>query len=155
MIREPRHGQRRSLAFYNLHTEESVDAVYFAGNTYQLDALQEFNRVLRDQRTGDVYPIDPRLFNLLYRLNLRLGTRKPFHVISGYRSPLTNASLAARGEGVAKHSLHMVGQAIDIRVPGIALADVHDAALRLRGGGVGYYRDSDFVHMDVGRVRRW
>jgi uncharacterized protein YcbK (DUF882 family) len=150
-----RKDPRRSLACYNLHTGESVDAVYYAGNTYQLDALQDFNRVLRDFRTGDVHTIDPRLFNLLYRLNQRLGTREPFHIISGYRSPQTNASLAAQSDGVAKHSLHMDGEAIDIRIPGIALADVHRAALDLRGGGVGYYRSSDFVHVDVGRVRHW
>lgn len=99
--------------------------------------------------------IERRLLDLLHRLHATLDTSEPFHVISGYRSPDTNAMLLARGGGVARHSLHMDGQAIDLRVPGRALSKIRGAALALRGGGVGYYPGSDFVHVDVGRVRWW
>lgn len=155
LIETVRAEQRRKLGFVNTHTDESIEAVYYAGNSYQLDALTEFNHVLRDHRTGDVFPIDPRLFNLLYQLKLSLNTREPFHVISGYRSPKTNAALAKASDGVSKHSLHMDGQAIDIRLPGVPLRQVHDAAVELRAGGVGFYAASDFVHVDIGRVRYW
>jgi len=151
----PRSDDRRRLAFHNLHTGESLDTVYWADGAYVPEALKRIDTALRDFRTGDVHPIDRRLLDLLVRLRQKLGTTEPVHVISGYRSPRTNAMLHAQSEGVASHSLHMEGMAIDLRVPGRALRDVRAAALDLGGGGVGYYAASDFVHVDVGRVRRW
>ncbi|MGA7802111.1 MAG: YcbK family protein [Gammaproteobacteria bacterium] len=148
-------AHERALAFYNLHTGERLKATYFADNEYQLSSLQEINHLLRDFRTGQVHPIDERLLDLLYVLRHRLDSHRPVHVISGFRSPKTNAMLRARSHEVAKHSLHMDGMAIDIRVPGRSLNTLHRAALALRGGGVGYYPHSDFVHVDVGRVRHW
>lgn len=145
----------RKLAFYNIHTGEKLNAVYWADGAYQADGLTGIYKLLRDYRSGDVSPINTGLLNLLHTLSASLDTNEPFHVISGYRSPATNAMLAEKGDGVAKHSLHMEGLAIDIRVPGRELADVRRAALALAGGGVGYYPTSDFVHVDVGRVRQW
>ena len=146
---------RRSLAFHNLHTGENLDLVYWSDGSYQPDALRQIDHVLRDFRTGDVHPIDPRLLDLLARVNGQLDSTGPFQVISGYRSPATNAMLRRDSEGVAKSSLHMQGQAIDVRVPDRALANLRRIAMNLRGGGVGYYPQSDFVHIDVGRVRYW
>jgi len=147
----------RSLAFDNIHTGEKLSVDYWIEGAYQPQAMAEVNHVLRDFRTGDSHVIDPTLLDLLARLRGQLETTEPVSVISGYRSPVTNAML--RGEnvhsGVASKSLHMQGMAIDIRIAGRSLANVHDAALGLRGGGVGYYPTSDFVHVDVGRVRRW
>jgi uncharacterized protein YcbK (DUF882 family) len=144
------------LAFVNTHTGEKLDVVYREGEQYLTDAIAEIDRVLRDHRSGEVFPIDRALLDQLDRLGTLLGTgARPFHVISGYRSPATNAKLAARSGGVATRSLHMSGRAIDIRMPGVPLASVHRAALSMKAGGVGYYARSDFVHLDTGRVRAW
>jgi uncharacterized protein YcbK (DUF882 family) len=148
-------GPPRRLAFYNLHTGEKLAATYWADGSYVADELGAIDHLLRDFRTGDVHPIDPRLLDLLHALDARLGGNQPFHVISGYRSPASNAMLHAKSSGVATRSLHMDGKAVDIRVPGRRLADLRQAALALRAGGVGYYPKSDFVHVDTGRVRRW
>ena len=145
----------RALSFVHTHTGERARVVYFAGGDYLSDGLSELERVLRDHYSGERHPIDTRLLDLLHALAGRVGASQPFHVISGYRSPTTNATLAARSGGVARRSLHMAGQAIDVRLPGCALATLRDAALALSAGGVGYYATSDFVHVDVGRVRRW
>jgi uncharacterized protein YcbK (DUF882 family) len=145
----------RSLSFHNLHTGENVKVEYWVDGDYVDAALCAVNNVLRDFRTGDVHPIAPRLLDLLSHLNGRLETNAPFEVISGYRSPKTNAMLHEASSGVASNSLHMQGMAIDIRVPGRSLAALHATALALQAGGVGYYPTSDFVHVDVGRVRRW
>jgi uncharacterized protein YcbK (DUF882 family) len=147
-------GPRR-VALHNLHTGEALDAVYWDEGRYVPDALGAVNKVLRDYRTGDVHPIDERLLDLLHQVHGRLGAERPFQVISGYRSPHTNAMLHARSGQVAAHSLHMDGMAIDVRMEGVALDHLHKAALDLKAGGVGLYPTSDFVHMDVGRVRRW
>jgi uncharacterized protein YcbK (DUF882 family) len=144
-----------TLSFYNLHTGESLVATFRAGGRYVPDELAAIDRVLRDFRTGDVHPIDVRLLELLARVHRQLGSAKPFAVISGYRSPRTNAMLAAESGGVASHSLHMRGQAIDVRLADRPLAALQRAGLALRGGGVGFYPRSDFVHLDVGPVRRW
>jgi len=154
-IAVPRANDRRRLSFHNLHTGESLDAVYWVDGAYVRDALKRIDTVLRDFRTGDVHPIDPRLLDLLVRLRQKLGTNEPVHVISGYRSPRTNAMRRSHSEGVAGRSLHMEGMAIDIRVPGCKLDDVRTAALDLASGGVGYYPASDFVHVDIGRIRHW
>ncbi|RPH62304.1 MAG: DUF882 domain-containing protein [Burkholderiales bacterium] len=144
------------LAFVNTHTGEKLDVVYREGQRYLTDAIAEIDRVLRDHRSGEVYPIDRGLLDQLDRLGVLLGTgAKPVHVISGYRSPATNAKLAARSGGVATRSLHMSGRAIDIRMPGVSLATVHRAAMTMQAGGVGFYSRSDFVHLDTGRPRSW
>jgi uncharacterized protein YcbK (DUF882 family) len=144
-----------TLSFYNLHTGESLVATYRAGDRYVPEELAAIDRLLRDFRTGDVHPIDVRLLELLARVHARLGSARPFAVISGYRSPRTNAMLAAESGGVASHSLHMRGQAIDVRLADRPLDQLREAGLALRGGGVGFYPRSDFVHLDVGPVRRW
>lgn len=147
-------GTRR-LAFTNLHTGESLDCCYFEGEAYNPEELARIAKVLRDHRSGDMHPIDKRLLDTLHRLRGALDTNQPFHVISGYRSPVSNAKMAAASNGVAKKSLHMDGMAIDIRIPGVDLKHLHKAAKALQMGGVGYYGDSNFVHVDVGRVRYW
>jgi uncharacterized protein YcbK (DUF882 family) len=151
----PRLSMRRSLAFQNLHTGESLDLVYWAEGRYLADATQRIEYLLRDFRNNKVHPIDPRLLDLLTALRGRLNTDAAFQVISGYRSPETNAMLRRTTEGVAGNSLHLQGQAIDIRIPGRSLGAIHRTALALQMGGVGYYPRSDFVHVDVGRVRQW
>ncbi len=148
------HGER-VLTFENLHTGEKLKTTYWANGTYIKDNLADINHILRDFRTNDVMPIDPKLLNLLYALKLKVNSNKPFGIISGYRSPATNTMLNANSSGVASRSLHLEGKAIDIRVPGQNLAGLHQAALALRGGGVGYYPGSGFIHMDTGRVRFW
>ena len=145
----------RSLSFYNLHTSERLKTVYWASGEYLAPSLSDINRVMRDHRTGDMHDIDSRLLDLLCDLNLRLETTEPFHIISGYRSPATNAMLHANSNGVAEHSLHMDGKAVDIRIPGRNLSVLRNTALAMKIGGVGYYPSSDFVHVDVGRVRSW
>ena len=146
----------RLLSLDNLHTGEKLRAEYWADGAYQPDALQAIDKVLRDFRTGEIHPIAPKLLDLLSQLHLQMETAQPFQVISGYRSPATNAGLRQAGHsGVASQSLHMQGIAIDVRIPGKPLAGLHRAALALGGGGVGYYPSSNFVHVDIGRVRRW
>lgn len=148
-------GTARELAFRNLHTGETLRAAYWDGGQYQPDALAEINRILRDHRTGEVYPMERDLLNLLADLKRELGTKQPFEIISGYRSPKTNAKLAAASNGVAKRSLHMRGMAVDIRVPGVELPTLRDTAIAMKRGGVGYYAKSGFIHVDVGRFRTW
>jgi uncharacterized protein YcbK (DUF882 family) len=145
----------RSLDFYNTHTGETLKTVYWEKGRYIDESLNQVNYILRDFRVNEIKAIDPRLLDLLYSLNRRLYTREPFSIISGYRSPATNAMLAARSEGVARHSLHIDGKAIDIRVQGRSLRELWRAAIDQWSGGVGYYPRSDFVHVDVGRVRFW
>src|SRR5271170_4623746 len=146
------------LRFYHTHTGERLDVVYRRGDQYIPEALDELDHYLRDHRTGDVRHFDPRLFDLLYDLTASLGdSGGEIDVICGYRTPWSNEFLRTRNPhtGVAQHSLHMQAEAIDIRLRGIPTSDLRDAALSLRRGGVGYYRSSDFVHVDIGRVRHW
>ena len=146
----------RDLSFYNTHTAESAAVEYCQSGCLVPSSLDKINHILRDTRTGDVKDIDVQLLDLLHRLTRVLSTGEPLHVISGYRSPATNTYLRTHGSGgVASNSLHLVGKAIDIRVPGVRLRDLYRKALDLHGGGVGIYPDSDFVHIDVGRVRTW
>ncbi|MSO77143.1 MAG: DUF882 domain-containing protein [Alphaproteobacteria bacterium] len=147
--------QPRLLRFENLNTGETLQTIYRVKAGYVRAGLREINHHLRDHHVNEVYPIDPRLLDLLYALRLKLGAEKPFHIISGYRSPETNAMLAYQKDGVAANSLHMYGQAVDIRVPGRSLKLVRNAAVTLQAGGVGYYPRTNFVHVDVGRVRSW
>jgi uncharacterized protein YcbK (DUF882 family) len=148
-------GVARSLNFLHTHTTERLKIEYFSGGQYVPGALAELNHFLRDFRTGDVHTIDPGLLDLLHQLGDATGASRPFQVISGYRSPKTNAALRAHSEAVASGSLHMKGQAIDIRLADVPLPKLRAAALALRKGGVGYYPSSDFVHVDTGRVRTW
>lgn len=149
----------RALSFVHTHTAEKLAIEYCCDGKYEPKALAKLNHLLRDFRTGEIKPIDPKLFDLLHELASNLGTEEePFHIISGYRSPHTNAMLRARGganTGVASKSLHMVGKAIDIRVPAVKLKALREAAASLKRGGVGYYPASNFVHVDTGRVRYW
>jgi uncharacterized protein YcbK (DUF882 family) len=145
----------RVLGFSHLHTGERLAVEYFTGGRCLPDALRAIDHILRDFRTGEVHAIDEALLDLLYGLSDRTGSTRPFEVISGYRSPATNRMLRVRSEGVAAGSLHMKGQAIDIRLSDISLARLRDAAQTLRRGGVGYYPASAFVHVDTGRVRTW
>ena len=145
----------RRLSFHNLHTGENVDLPYWIQGDYVPESLAEINHVLRDFRNNQVAVIDTQLLDLLARVKAELGTAQPFQVISGYRSPATNQMLHDHSSGVAKHSLHMEGKAIDIRIPGVPLSDLRDAAMAQQSGGVGFYPRDRFVHIDTGRVRYW
>ncbi|HLX38861.1 MAG TPA: YcbK family protein [Candidatus Binataceae bacterium] len=145
----------RSLSFYNLHTGESLKTTYFANGEYIPGALREIDFILRDWRQHEVKAMDPALLDLLVGIHHRLGTSQPFQIISGYRTAKTNALLRASSEGVAAHSLHIDGKAIDICVEGRSLANVRRAAISMFGGGVGYYPRTGFVHVDTGRLRYW
>ncbi len=145
----------RKLSFYNIHTGENMKAVYCENGEYVPQALSDINHILRDFRTGAVKEIDTNLLDLLFSLQQKLESTEPIHVISGYRSLETNLRLSEASKGVAKHSLHIQGKAIDIRVPGYDLKTLQRVAIELGRGGVGYYPSSDFVHIDVGRIRYW
>jgi uncharacterized protein YcbK (DUF882 family) len=148
-------GEHQSLSFRHLHTGENLSVTYFENGRYSTAALAEIDNLLRDFRTGESIRMDVGLLDILYRLRTTLGSDQPYEIISGYRSPKTNASLAAKGRGVAKRSYHMKGMAIDVRLPGRRLRDLRRAALDLRRGGVGYYGRYQFIHLDTGRVRHW
>ena len=149
-------GQReKSLKLFNTHTGETFSDVFWADGQFLPDSLNGINYVLRDHRSDKVLPIDTDLLSLLEKVSVQVGQNHALHVISGYRSPESNQLLADRSGGVARHSLHLEGKAIDIRVPGRDLSSVRQIALGLRGGGVGFYPDSQFVHIDTGRVRSW
>ena len=148
----------RVLSFFNTHTGERLKTAYCCGGSYRPEALSEINHILRDFRANEIKPIDPKLLDLLHELGGTLETDQAIHIISGYRSPVTNAQLRERGgsnTGVASHSLHIDGKAIDIRIPGVRLENLRAAARSLKLGGVGYYPSSNFVHVDTGRVRFW
>ena len=147
--------EARRIVLKNLHTDEALDAVYWERGAYVPDALAEVNKVLRDYRTGEVHEIHPDLLDLVSDLHAKVGSWSPIQVISGYRSPQTNAMLHERSAEVAKHSLHMDGMAMDLHMQDIDLSYLHEAALDMSRGGVGYYPQSNFVHVDVGPVRRW
>jgi uncharacterized protein YcbK (DUF882 family) len=145
----------RALSFVNLHTGEELATTYWQAGRPVPSACREIDALLRDYRTGDIAPISTRLLDLLHAIRTRIGTDAPFEVVSGYRSPKTNARLATASRGVARKSLHMQGMAVDIRVPHCSLQRLRAVAADLKGGGVGYYPKSGFVHVDVGRVRYW
>jgi uncharacterized protein YcbK (DUF882 family) len=145
----------REISLLNLHTGEKLKAEYWHNGRYVPDALRSISVVLRDYRNNKVHPIDPRLLDLINTLHVQLGAVGAFNVISGYRSPETNAMMHEASAGVAAHSLHMEGMAIDIRLPGFRLSALKNAAMKLGAGGVGYYSTDDFVHVDVGPVRHW
>jgi len=146
----------RTLSFTHTHTGQSLNVTHAVGNRYLPEALTALNRLLRDHYSGTVGRMDPRLFDLLHRLRRTLGSDGPFEIISGYRCPQTNSMLRTKGGGgVAKKSLHMEGRAIDLRLSGVSLTDLRDAAVSARSGGVGFYPESKFVHVDTGPVRDW
>ncbi|WP_158784284.1 YcbK family protein [Pantoea sp. BAV 3049] len=145
----------RVLTLNNLNTGESLKTEFFNGKSYDKDELTRLNHFFRDYRANKIKSIDPHLFDQLYRLQALLDTRKPVQLISGYRSLATNNSMRKRSRGVAKHSYHTLGQAMDFHIEGISLSNVRKAALSMKAGGVGYYPSSDFVHIDTGPVRHW
>jgi uncharacterized protein YcbK (DUF882 family) len=145
----------RRLSFFNTHTAEQLESIYWEAGDYLPDELRRIDHILRDPLTGETKEMDVRLIDLLHRLRQALAASNAFHVICGYRSPQTNAALRLKDPGVAAHSLHMEGQAVDIRLPGVPLVSLRNAALALKAGGVGYYPQSDFIHVDVGPVRTW
>jgi uncharacterized protein YcbK (DUF882 family) len=147
--------EQRTLAFYHTHTGEREEVTYWWDGHYQNDGLKMLNHLLRDHRTGEQIDMDPSLLDLLYALQLKVGRAGEFEIISAYRSAKTNALLRSRSNGVAKKSLHMQGKAIDIRLCGCDLKLLHQSALALQAGGVGFYPKSNFLHLDTGRVRRW
>jgi uncharacterized protein YcbK (DUF882 family) len=145
----------RTLIVECLRSGERLTADYWVEGKYIEGEMARINKALRDVRTGEVHAIDPKLLDLVHRLGRDLDARSGIQVISGYRSPATNAMLHKKSSAVAEKSLHMKGQAMDLLVPGRRLEQVHNAALKLGLGGVGYYPKSNFVHVDTGRVRRW
>jgi uncharacterized protein YcbK (DUF882 family) len=147
--------QERTLRMYNTHTGESLRSVFWADGQFVPDAMNDINKLLRDHRNNKIAQIDPKLLFLLDQVSTQVGNGSVLHIISGYRSPESNQQLAETTNGVARHSMHLEGKAIDVRIPGRDLASLHKAALRAGGGGVGYYPESQFVHMDTGRLRSW
>jgi uncharacterized protein YcbK (DUF882 family) len=145
----------RRLSFYHTHTRESLEVTYAVGGEYIESALDEINDFLADFRTGDETVMDPQLLDVIYNVRASLGSNDVYEVISAYRSPATNEMLRSTTSGVARNSQHLLGKAIDVRLRGTKTDKLRDAAIVLQHGGVGYYKDSDFVHMDTGRVRRW
>ncbi len=147
--------QEKKLFFYNTHTGEKLKTVFWSEGHYVKDSLHSINWILRDHRRDEICPIDTKLLDLLHSLQKKTGCPDTFHIVSGYRSPQTNKMLQKKSDKVAKKSFHMRGMAIDIRVPGFDLKKLHSAAVHLRKGGVGYYPQSGFIHVDVGNVRSW
>jgi len=146
----------RNLAFYHTHTRECLDITYARNGAYDPKALDQINKYLRDFRTNEVHPIDPEILDILWKIQQETGCGgTTYEIISGYRSPQTNQKLRGRSSGVAKRSLHMKGQAVDIRLTGKSTRLVRDCAVTLEQGGVGYYASSNFVHIDTGRFRVW
>jgi len=146
---------KRTLNLFNTHTGERLNVCYFDDGAYRPEALKRVNYIMRDHRTGDVARIDPRLLDQLYAIRCRLRTQQDIHVISGYRSSTTNEKLRNTTAGVARKSLHTCGQAIDIRLPGMHTRKLRDTCVAMRAGGVGFYPDSNFIHLDTGRFRTW
>jgi uncharacterized protein YcbK (DUF882 family) len=148
-------GQERALRFHHTQTGAQLEIVYLRDGRYLEPALTEIEVFLADFRTGDSHPIDPALLDLIFEIRETLGGHGTFEVISAYRSPATNEMLRDKSSGVARNSPHLLGKAIDLRRTGVELARLRDAAIEMQRGGVGYYPDSGFVHIDTGRVRRW
>jgi uncharacterized protein YcbK (DUF882 family) len=148
------HDQR-DLSFYHTHTGKALSVVYYRDGVYLPDALHSIDDYLKDFRNGERHPIDPSLLDVLYDIKVKTGSRAPFEVISAYRSPQTNQMLRTNSSGVAEKSMHLQGQAIDVRLRDVSLGELRDVALHLQRGGVGFYPSSEFVHVDTGRVRRW
>ena len=155
LLGDARALDARQLSFYHTHTKENLDIVYFENGKYVDPALEEINRFLRDFRSGDATVMDPGLLDLIYDIRENLGSNGTYKVISAYRSPKTNEMLRRRGGGVVRNSQHLLGTAIDVRLEDIPIEVLRDTALAMQRGGVGFYKQADFVHIDTGRVRRW
>ena len=151
------HGadDKRSIAFYHTHTAERLEVVYYRAGHYQQGALDQINHLLRDFRTGDMAAVDPDTIDIVHAVQQRAGHRGEVHIVSAYRSKNTNEMLRSKGTGVARKSQHIEAKAIDFRLPGVDTAAIRDIARALKRGGVGYYQQSDFIHVDSGRVRFW
>lgn len=147
--------QPREVSLHNLHTGERLDVCYAQDGQYLPAALAQLNHLLRDHRNGETSTMDPRLFDQLHVLASTAACPPRYGIISGYRSPATNEQLREHSEGVARHSLHMEGRAIDVRPAQLSCRQLRELALGLGRGGVGFYAKSDFVHLDTGRVRSW
>lgn len=145
----------RTLKFFHTHTLKTLEVTYYKDGLYRLESMEELRDFLADWRTGEKNHIDPRLMDILWQIQQVTGNTDTFEVISAYRSEKTNSLLRSRSNGVAKNSQHVLGKAIDVRLRGMKTKKLRDTALELKLGGVGYYRKSDFVHVDTGRVRRW
>lgn len=145
----------RVLALNNLHTGETLESCYFNGHRYVRSELKRLNHICRDFRRNEVHPMDKGLFDQLTRIQTLIGSEAEVQIISGYRSPATNEMLRQNSNGVAQKSFHMMGKAFDFRLDGVPLKQVHEAALSLKAGGVGYYPRSGFVHIDTGPIRSW
>ena len=154
LAQEPPGGDRR-LSFFHTHTAETMDVTYFKDGAYVTSALDDLNHFLRDFRTGDAAEMDPAVFDILHEIQRQSGSAGTFEVISAYRSPATNEMLRGKSSGVARNSQHLLGKAIDVRLTDLDTAELREVALSLGRGGVGYYHESDFVHVDTGRVRQW
>jgi uncharacterized protein YcbK (DUF882 family) len=152
---EARSSERRSLSLYNPRTKESFDGIFWSDGDFVTSALKNIYHIMRDIRTDDIRQIDPDLLDLIYKISIKLNSKEPLHVISGYRSRKTNDLLLKRGKKVAKNSYHLKGQAADIRLPGIKTSELRRTAYELKKGGIGYYPRHRFVHIDVGPVRYW
>ncbi len=148
-------AQTRALSFYNTHTREHLTVIYRRGNEYVSAALTQINHILRDPLNGAEHLIDPGLLDFLYDLVQKIGYHRDVHIVCGYRTPQTNTWLHSLGRGVSLRSLHMLGMALDFRLPGISTKTLWEAAVSMKRGGAGYYRESDFVQIDTGRVRSW
>lgn len=148
-------SRTHSLSFYHTHTGERLNIEYGRQGLYDQKALEQINYFLRDFRTGEVRPIDPKLLDILSSVREKFGGQGTFEVISGYRSSRTNQQLRTKSSNVAKRSLHMDGRAIDIRITGLQSKKIQQCAIKMQCGGVGLYTKSDFVHLDTGRVRTW
>lgn len=145
----------RVLSLQHTHTGKSLTVTYYRDGQYQDQALAQLDAFLADFRTGEATPMDPGVYDILYRLHDKAGSQAPYQIISAYRSPATNEMLRKPGSGVAQKSQHLLGKAIDVRLADVSSEQLYDIALSMQAGGVGYYRDSDFVHVDTGRVRHW
>jgi uncharacterized protein YcbK (DUF882 family) len=148
-------AQKRNLFFFNTHTGQKLDVCYYAQGEYQPEALKKINYIFRDHRTEEIKPIHKGLLNLLHSISMTLDRPTRLHIISGYRSPVTNAKLSKKSKYVVKNSLHIKGKAADIRIPEYDTRRLRNTCMKLKAGGVGYYRKSDFVHVDIGLVRQW
>lgn len=148
-------GDYRRIRMYSGRTGESIDTVYWVDGKYIRDALNEINIFMRDWRTGTAIGIDPRAIDIAAASHRLLQTNEPYMMLSGYRSPKTNAMLRSRSGGVARNSLHMVGKAADLRLKSRSVGQMYKAAMACKAGGVGRYSRSNFVHMDCGPVRTW
>ncbi len=150
-------ASEKQLSFYHTHTQRKLDITYAREGHYINAALTDINKFLSDFRTHDIADIDTGLLDLIHDIRELLGSRGRYEVISAYRSPQTNEMLRTRssGSGVAKNSQHLLGKAIDVRLDDVKLSELRDAAITMQRGGVGYYKDSNFVHIDTGSVRRW